>query len=239
MTRTGIALGPGLARPGHAHVWAIRLLRGYVPAEVLSRHLTHRERAVARAYGDAANRMEYLATRYAVRKLVACYANVAARAIVLSRNIQGQPLLKRPRARNGSILSLAISHCSGAIALAFARRARVGIDIDTIARPPAVWRALRRHFLPAEQDLVLPRHMLECWTRKEALLKALGVGLCGLSRLPPLPGRADTVRVGRTRWRVESLPEFADCALAYAIEGGSARVTLFNLGSLNALKRIC
>jgi|GEM_PF-1848263 len=238
MNRTGARLKCGLARPGHVHVWTIRLLRGYLPAAVLSRHLNYREQALARTYRDASTKRQYQASRYAVRKLASCYAAVAAGTLVLSRGGLGQPLLKRPRGRNGTLLHLSISHSERAFALAFSRHARVGVDIDTTDHPPAVWRNLSRHFRSSEHRFTQPLQMIECWTRKEALLKALGSGLGGLPLLPPLPERASTVRLAQSRWHVTSLPTFNGCAVACATDGPYGRLSHFTLGSLNALKRI-
>lgn len=99
-------------------------------------------------------------------------------AVPLTRDARGAPQLP------GTHLSTSLSHCGGAIAIALGAAGAVGVDIEPLARAagmselakhichPNEWRALAR--APAhERD----RALLRLWVRKEALLKAAGVGL--------------------------------------------------------------
>lgn len=106
----------------------------------------------------------------------------------------------RPWVPRGDI-HVSISHHAGRTAVAATTLGPIGIDIETVRRVPA--RALaERWFDPAEARYVagLPEHaqsdaFLRLWTLKEAVGKALGVGLRGggmrrVVGFPPPPQRS-------------------------------------------------
>ncbi|WP_207921195.1 4'-phosphopantetheinyl transferase superfamily protein [Micromonospora sp. KC721] len=99
----------------------------------------------------------------------------------------------RPYVVGAPGLHLTISHCRGLAAVAVARHGPVGIDIEQIRPLPAAELA-RRWFSGPEADWVAahPDHFLPLWTQKEAVGKALGIGLRqgGLHRSMPLPPAA-------------------------------------------------
>ncbi|MBB5501188.1 4'-phosphopantetheinyl transferase superfamily protein [Paraburkholderia sp. MM5384-R2] len=228
------SLGP--MRPGHVHVWVVPL-RGRILPGMFRDGLTHSERRTARSYVDAAARTGYLASRFAGRKLASHYTGERGRDIEVRKNATGQPRLVRPRGKRRYPVHVSVSHCVHSVALAFSRTARIGVDIDSIRDSPAFSLALTRHFQPSERALTSPLQVWECWTRKEALLKALGTGLQGLATLPPLPSDENIVHVEHARWLAVSLPPPTNCALACAAEGGPWNVTLFTLDSFTRFLR--
>ncbi|MEU8075748.1 4'-phosphopantetheinyl transferase superfamily protein [Catellatospora citrea] len=99
----------------------------------------------------------------------------------------------RPFAVGVTGLHLAVSHCADLAAVAVTELGPVGIDIEAVHALPAAELA-RRWFSGAEADWVArhPGDFLPLWTQKEAVGKALGVGLRGggLRRPMPLPPAA-------------------------------------------------
>ncbi|TWJ29341.1 4'-phosphopantetheinyl transferase [Micromonospora sagamiensis] len=102
----------------------------------------------------------------------------------------------RPRVRgNGVELPVSVSHVDGVVAVAACRDAPVGVDVERHRPVPAVALA-RRWFEPAAVAWLRDRPagdraegFLLLWTAKEAVGKALGVGLRdgGLTRPVPRP----------------------------------------------------
>ncbi|MDR2012983.1 MAG: 4'-phosphopantetheinyl transferase superfamily protein [Rhodanobacter sp.] len=96
----------------------------------------------------------------------------------------------KPFAPDWPDLEFNLSHAGPQVLLAFARRQALGVDIEAETRRFSAGLA-RRFFAPRETAALerLPeplRHtaFLHLWTHKEALLKALGVGLhFGLDRI--------------------------------------------------------
>lgn len=88
-----------------------------------------------------------------------------------------------------------ISHCSGWLALAQSRIGQVGIDVETLdpnldLSLTATSRCLNsneRRWLAAKPVAERPGGFLLLWTRKEAILKAIGSGIaCSLARVNSL-----------------------------------------------------
>ncbi|GIF88645.1 4'-phosphopantetheinyl transferase family protein [Catellatospora chokoriensis] len=99
----------------------------------------------------------------------------------------------RPFAVGVAGLHLAVSHSPDLAAVAVTELGPLGIDVETVRGLPATELA-RRWFSEAEADWVTrhPEDFLLLWTQKEAVGKALGVGLHGggLRRPMPLPPAA-------------------------------------------------
>lgn len=86
----------------------------------------------------------------------------------------------------GDLLHFNVSHSGGALALAISRSQPLGIDLEHQHRPRRAIELAQR-FFAADEAAALSRMseaerqiaFLQLWTRKEALLKAEGVGLAG------------------------------------------------------------
>jgi 4'-phosphopantetheinyl transferase len=101
-----------------------------------------------------------------------------------------------------------LSH-SGEVALVgVARDVEVGIDVERI-RPVPEMRAIARRWL-GRDDLADPAEFFRAWTRHEAMLKALGVGLSG--------------PVGDFAGFVAEIDAGAGCAAAVAVLAPACRV---------------
>lgn len=95
----------------------------------------------------------------------------------------GKPALAA--GQNPDRIEFNVAHSGGLVVLAFSRGIRVGIDVEWTGREVGDRDAIaRRHFAPGEVARYLalpddqkPQAFLDCWTRKEAFVKALGDGL--------------------------------------------------------------
>ena len=172
---------PPPLRPSEVHVWRV-----VVPPEqdmpaawrdVLTAEETER---VARKRIPADARRT-LASRACLRILAGAYLGVPPNAVPLTTTDAGKPcLLPGPVA---PALEFNVSHSGDRVMLAFTRGLPVGIDIECMRQ--LEHNDLVDHFFsPAEREAwrdVPPEHRPRAfylaWTRKEAFLKALGVGL--------------------------------------------------------------
>ena len=86
----------------------------------------------------------------------------------------------KPRlAGAGAAWDFNLSHAGNYAVAALARGAQVGVDLESLARPADIELLGRRVFSEGERELVRAggREMFfDLWSRKEALLKALGCG---------------------------------------------------------------
>lgn len=123
--------------------------------------------------------------RRALEALLCAYAGLAC-APPIERGAQGKPF-----APELPELHFNLSHAGADVLLAFARAEPLGVDLERLDRRVAVDAIAERHFASAEAAALArlapgPRRaaFLNLWTRKEAVLKAVGAGLSyGLQRV--------------------------------------------------------
>lgn len=75
-----------------------------------------------------------------------------------------------------------LSHAGALVAVVFSEQLEVGIDVEEETRRIDFEGISKRFFAPAEQEWCARRGrkgFFEVWTRKEALVKAMGIGLTG------------------------------------------------------------
>ncbi len=146
----------------------------------LERVLSEIERERAASFAQDRERRVYVATRAALRLLLAREIARPADAVEFAYGKRG-----KPRLANDATIAFNVSH-SGALALiALTRNCEVGIDIEAV-RPVAEMEAIAKRFFCAreydelcslESTAERERAFFACWTRKEAFVKALGEGL--------------------------------------------------------------
>ncbi|MES2246638.1 MAG: 4'-phosphopantetheinyl transferase superfamily protein [Pseudomonadota bacterium] len=146
-----------------------------LPTQVLSAE----ECARAESLRFPVDRARFVAAHVALRQALCAYTGLAPDALTLATGAFGKPSLAgHPRTQ------FSLSHSQGLALIAIGGRGPLGADVELL-RPMSDAAALAAaHFTPHEQDALaaLPAHdrdraFLTCWTRKEACLKAIGVGL--------------------------------------------------------------
>jgi 4'-phosphopantetheinyl transferase len=195
-------------------VWLSTARAGGSERRALEGVLSPAERARIDATVDGRLREQRL-VGYALRR------RALARALGLAAAEVPLRLLPDGRARlaGTTAIGISLSHTEGLVAVALARGARVGIDVERVrARRSDVVATARRFFAPAEAARVAraaPRDRLhlyfQLWTRKESLAKAAGARDLFAALACPLPARGG-------RWRIRSLALSPGHAAALAVE---------------------
>lgn len=140
--------------------------------------LSDAERERAARFVFPRDRSRYEAAHGALRHLLARSAGRSPDAVQLTSGAFGKPSMATHEG-----IEFNLSHSQDAALIAIGR-APLGVDIEVL-RPLDDWRSLAAaHFTRAEQAVIASRpaeaqsiEFLRCWTRKEACLKALGLGL--------------------------------------------------------------
>lgn len=122
---------------------------------------------------------EDLALGYALHRLVlGCALGRDPERVALDRDPLGRPCLR------DDALQTSLSHASAAVAIAVSRHGCVGIDLESTVRAVEMPEIAERVAHPTEAGelALLPETeraaaLLRLWVRKEALLKAAGIGL--------------------------------------------------------------
>jgi 4'-phosphopantetheinyl transferase len=155
-----------------------------------------------------------------LRRVLALYLDEAPEEIVLIRDERGKPRLAAEPAR----IAFNLSH-SGALTLVAVSCGReVGVDVERV-KPERDLVALAERALGPEDAAAVrgaagderTRLFYELWTRHEARLKCLGVGLAGTPAWPAAPVA------------VESLPIDPGYAAALAVGGDPVPIRCWTL----------
>lgn len=224
---------PALA-PDEVHVWCAPLDQ---PSHVLARFrglLSEDERARAGRYHFEKDARHFVAGRGFLRTLLGRYLRRPPEALDFRANAYGKPSLA-----DGGPLNFNLSHSHGLALYAFTLARAVGVDIEHM-RADVDCRQLAGHYfstLEVETLLALPPELqrqgfFNCWTRKEAYIKARGEGLSrplagfDVSLVPGEPAallRGDD-EGGAALWSLRELSVPYGYAAAVALEGDGRRL---------------
>lgn len=182
--------------PDDVRVWVVHidLTAPLSVFDVLSEVEFARARRFLR-HEDAAR---FAAVRSALRHVLAAETGDAPASLVVNADPNGRPALAHPDAPDFNV-----SHSGTYGLIALSRERRVGVDIEA-ARATFDWRELApsvlaerdRHAIDALPEAARSGAFFDCWTAKEAVLKAHGagigggtIGMNGFSVLPREGGR--------------------------------------------------
>jgi 4'-phosphopantetheinyl transferase len=162
------------------HVWILHESVVQRASEALSHTLSPAEWQRARAYRQDKHRDRFMARRGILRHLLGSYLNREPASLRFGSTQYGKPVLLHPDAAS---LAFNVSHTDGVTLLAFASNGHIGVDVEQSIDGMEVADVGREIFSSSEETELAsagPDSMatfFRLWTRKEALLKALGTGL--------------------------------------------------------------
>lgn len=166
--------------PGEIHIWSIRLDPPPETVERLGRALAADEWERANRFRFDKHRRQYVVGRGALRALIAAYGGIRPEAVRFRYGDRGKPYVIHPE----SDLELNLSNSDEMALVGFVRGVEIGVDIEFLKPMPDCEQIAERFFSASERDVLreLPADRKEeaffnCWTRKEAYLKAVGTGL--------------------------------------------------------------
>ena len=164
------------------HVWTADLDEVADPAfAALAAVLDPDEAARAGRFHFERDRRHFTAARGWLRRLLGLYLDVPPGSTRFGYGPRGKPFLTAPE----TSLRFNLSHSHGRAMFAFARNREIGIDLEAGARLGDDWPGLARRVfsereraeLAALPDETRRDGFLNGWTRKEAYLKATGLGI--------------------------------------------------------------
>jgi len=191
------------------------------------------ERARAGRFLYEEDRRRYTVARGVLRSLLARYLDVEPAAVEFRYDDHGKPSLAGTP--GGRDVRFNLSHSYGWALHAFAIGREVGVDVERVRPDTDIMGVARHSFSPAEVEALtsLPpgqrrEAFFNCWTRKEAFIKAHGEGIAlGLSRFdvtlrPDEPAallrfEGDPREVAR--WSMRALDAGEGYKAALAVEG--------------------
>lgn len=220
------------------HVWTIALDQGKESIGNSVTVLDDLERKRAESMATPKLRARFICAHASLRKVLAIYAKTSSRELQFMTGTHGKPELAPPHMN----FRFNLSHSGELAAVAVSAHHEVGVDVES-HRTRRGFDTIVASLHPGERrDLTEtgkandPRAILQCWTRKEAYLKALGTGLqvephtFQVSAHPDHPPRVlqpcaiDTAE----SWSMHDLNCGADYSGAVVAEGSVTSVVMFS-----------
>lgn len=167
---------------GEIHIWRFALDIPQAEIEHRLQYLSQDERARAERFVFKKSRDAYIAARGALRRTLALYLQAAPENIRFDYASHGKPAINS--ADNPQDLRFNLSHSAGMALLALTQACEVGVDIEK-ERTDFPYLEIAQQFFTETEYAALcatapdlqAETFFNYWTRKEALIKATGVGL--------------------------------------------------------------
>jgi 4'-phosphopantetheinyl transferase len=211
--------------PDEVHLWRIQL------SEENEQHLrtllTGDEQQRADRLHFAADRRRFIVTRAILRILLGRYLRVAPESLCICYNEFGKPSLAR--GQTPRTINFNVAHSGDYSLLAFGLATHLGVDIEHLSLGRNVVDLARTIFSPAQYRAFLAlseidrtRTFFEAWTRKEAIVKALGGGLS-------IPFDSTHVEeVCAPEWSIRKIEMDSDYVATVAVSASTVDLRLWN-----------
>jgi 4'-phosphopantetheinyl transferase len=164
------------------HVWRAALDLDATRIQDLQDLLSPDERERADQFRFPIHRQRFIAARGLLRTVLARYLATQPKTLRFRYGPFGKPALADAASAGG--LCFNVAHSEGLALFAVARNREVGVDLESLGRKLADDQIAERFFSPNEVAALraLPAELqregfFNCWTRKEAYIKARGKGL--------------------------------------------------------------
>lgn len=215
------------------HVWRASLDQPLSRFHRLRQTLSMDERMRAERFHFEQDRKRFIVGRGILRTILGRYLNVEPDRLQFCYGKNGKPMLADTFSKMTIFFNMSDS---GRLALyAFSRDGEIGVDIEKICDNPERDQIADQFFSVRESAVfrALPETMkkeafFNCWTRKEAFIKAIGDGFSrpldkfDVSLVPGEPARLLRIvgdSKGAYRWSIQELESASGYAAALAIEG--------------------
>ncbi|HXT62488.1 MAG TPA: 4'-phosphopantetheinyl transferase superfamily protein [Pyrinomonadaceae bacterium] len=214
---------------GEVHVWRVDISKhaGSGVDAVLSQ--SERERAARFHFGR--DLLRFRMAHFSLRTILGSYVTLPPAALLFGQTQFGKPFLVNPEA-DGLLFNM--SHAGDFAVIAVAREREVGIDVELMRGSFASSEVAEQFFSVAEiytlsglHPDVRMRAFFNCWTRKEAYVKARGEGLSmplDVFDVSLAPGSPAALLQNRndaretSRWTFQDIDVAANYVAALAIE---------------------
>lgn len=210
-------------------IWTVALRPQPSFLTVLENVLCEAERERASRFHFAKDRQAHIAAHGALRHILASYLHCPPAGIQFSEGTNGKPSVLGVRFN--------LSHSADLALIAVTQEHEVGVDVEHIDPRRADLNVAQRFFSPAENYILMSltieqqtEAFFNCWTRKEAYLKAIGLGLSvpldsfDVSLAPGEPARL--LRGADARWRLRSLAPAPSYIGALAIDADTETIDI-------------
>jgi len=222
------------------HLWHAAL--DAHPVQHLEHFLSEDELIRAHRFHFLKDRNHFTVARGLLRKLLSTYLRMEPNQLLLSYGQMGKPFLADSHANR---VSFNLAHSGGLAIFAFSQTRELGVDLEFIREELADEGIAERFFsrreigeLQAVPVELRRQAFFNCWTRKEAYIKARGEGLSmpldafDVSLAPGEPAALLRNHLDETdvaRWEMRSIPVAAGYVAALVVEGHDWKLKTLSL----------
>jgi len=166
--------------PGELDLWRIGLLQPDWIKDRCRQVLADDEAGRAARFRFPADQDRFLITHGAIRHILAGYLTVSPEAVRFEYGNYGKPEI----VGDGSNLRFNLSHSADLAIAAIVRESRIGVDVERVRTDAPCMEIAEQYFSAGEIAQLKSvssdqqtEAFFDCWTRKEAYVKACGAGL--------------------------------------------------------------
>ena len=224
------------------HVWLASLDRAAPVVQALLKTLAPDEQSRANRFYFQVDRDHFIVARGILRAILGRYLETEPDRVGFNYTSYGKPELNKEFDRHD--LRFNVSHSHGLALFAVTRNREIGVDLEEIRPGIAGEKIAERFFSPEEVSVLraLPKDLQDeaffnCWTRKEAYIKAKGEGLSmpldtfNVSLVPGESAELFSTKADpqeASRWRLRELFPAPGFAAAIAVEGKDWQLKCWN-----------
>lgn len=222
------------------HIWRVSLNQPEATRQKLWQVLSADEQQKVSRFMFAADGHKYLVARAILRVILGRYVEMSPDMLQFGYSDYGKPYLQNEKLTQ--TIHFNVSH-SGDLALyGITKNRRIGVDVEQMRPLVDEAQFVKSIFSPVEQQAfgrVRPSQKQDAffngWTRKEAFIKAIGMGLSfpltafDVSVVPGLPAQLLGVRgaPGCQEWSMDALTLGPEYKAAYVVEGRQHQPSYF------------
>ena len=222
-------------------VWRIYLDLPASEIDDMKGVLSAEEKTRAARFVFDKHRARFIAGRASLRRILGRYLGRAPERLEFGYGHRGKPYLKNDPP--GNPLRFNLSHSSELALLAVVGSRDIGVDVERVRAVQYHLKIAGRFFSPGEVAVIrsLPPEVqfeafFNCWTRKEAYIKALGDGLAypldafEVSLAPGAPAALLSVRddpEASSKWFLQAMAPARGFVGAVALKGKGYRMTFW------------
>ena len=212
------------------HIWRASLELDVSSEARLAEILSPDERERAARFYFERDQKRFIAGRGILRTILSYYLDANPNQLRFSYGAHGKPALAGPET-----LDFNLAHSQGLALYAIARERRIGVDVEHVRTVSDAEEIAGRFFSPHENAVFreLPESLKQqgffnCWTRKEAYIKAIGRGFAGpidnfdVSLAPGEPAALLSIQgnsLAASDWSIQELKPGPGYVAAVATEG--------------------
>lgn len=222
----------------HVDIWRVSLNLIADSVKSVESTLSADETERAARFHFEVDKNRFIVAHGVLRKILGCYLHRDPAELTFSINQYGKPALIN------SALEFNLSHSGDFALIAVTQGRKIGVDVERIRQGISSHVIAQQYFSKSEvaelQSLPLEQRVngfLTCWTRKEAYIKAQGLGLSlplesfDVSLTPGQPAFLRATRPDEkeaARWTLRSLDVDPKYAGAVAVESAEFDFRLFS-----------